>query len=179
MKFLPAVLLCLAWFAGPTSAHLRKMYILPNSDNETEPDERRVWIKFKDGQRSAALESINSFKARSMPPVKFHFDFTSVGAMVVSATVDEINELSRDPSIEEIVDDPKRYPMHIPESMEPRVLQSDGETIPYGIKMVQATQAHQAGYTGVGAKVCVVDTGIDRDHEGMTLWRILLLPCGQ
>ena len=83
---------CLYQLAAPVRAYI-----------ESATEERRVWIKYKDGQREACLGSIRSFTARSMPPVKFHHDFSGIGAFVVTATVDEINELSIDPMIDEIV----------------------------------------------------------------------------
>jgi subtilisin len=39
-----------------------------------------------------------------------------------------------------------------------------GKEIPWGITRVQSEQAHSAGYTGLGVKVAVLDTGIDRTH---------------
>eukprot|EP00977_Amphora_coffeiformis_P003399 scaffold630_cov174-Amphora_coffeaeformis.AAC.19 len=159
------VLACLAHLALPCDAYM-------GAESEEESDERRVWIKYKDGERDAALRSMSSFMARSMAPVKVHHDFSRIGAFVVTATVDEINELSVDPMIEEIVEDVKRYPMHVEDSMQPRELQTDGETVPYGITMVQAADAHALGYTGRGARVCVVDTGIDRDHEDFVTSRL-------
>ena len=153
MKIFACALVLLSQIVLPAQA-----YIDSGAESTTETEERRVWVKYKDGQREACLGSIQSFTARSMPPIKFHHDFSSVGAFVVTATVEEINELSVDPMVEEVVEDPKRYPMHIPESMQARELQEDGEVIPYGIKMVQATDAHDRGYTGLGARVCVVDT---------------------
>ena len=128
MKFSVFVLAYLAQFALPCKAYL-------GAESEEESDERRVWIKYKDGERDAALRSMSSFTARSLSPVKFHYEFSRISAFVVTATVDEINELSVDPMIEEIVEDVKRYPMHIPDSIEPRELQTDGETIPYGVSM--------------------------------------------
>jgi hypothetical protein len=112
---------------------------------EPAQEERRVWIRYNDGQRDATLRSLGSFSARSLPPVTFHHEFPGVQSVVVSATVDEINELALDPAIQEIIDDPKRYPQHITESIQPRKLQGDGEEIPYGIEMVQATTAHSLG----------------------------------
>ena len=143
-------------------------YIDPGASGELNAElnqERRVWVKYKAGHREACLHSMANFESRSMPAVRVHHEFPRVGTFVVSATVEEINELSQDPMVDEIVEDVKRYPMHIPESMQARELQ--GEEVPYGVSMVQATDAHAIGFTGLGAKVCVVDTGIDRDHEGV------------
>jgi hypothetical protein len=118
---------------------IRKTYVEPAQE------ERRVWIRYNDGQRDETLGSLGSFSARSLPPVTLHHEFPGVDSVVVTATVDEINELSLDPAILEIVEDPKRYPQHITESIQPRKLQGDGEEIPYGIEMVQATTAHSLG----------------------------------
>ena len=66
-----------------------------------------------------------------MPPVEIHREFPRVSAFVVSATVEEINELTDDEAVEEIVDDVKRYTQHIPESIQHRKLQENEEVIPY------------------------------------------------
>lgn len=151
MKLSALVLACLSYFILPSLAYV-------GFEPDEVPYERRVWIKYKEGQRDACLRSLSSFTARSMPPVKFHHDFSRIGAFVVTATVEEINELSVDPMIESIEEDPKRYPMHIPESIQHRELQDEGEVIPYGVEMVQAAEAHARGYTGLGARVCVIDS---------------------
>lgn len=44
--------------------------------------------------------------------------------------------------------------------------QSD-QTVPWGVDRVKATEAHQNGYKGDTAKVGVLDTGIDSDHEDL------------
>lgn len=147
--------LCLSLFVSPAFA-----YLDPSISGELDDlvnVERRVWVKYKDGQRSGCLSSLSSFTARNMPAVKVHHQFDFVDSFIITATVEEINELAQDPAVEEILEDPKRYPMHIPESMKPRELQGI-EEVPYGIQMVQATDAHATGFTGLGAKVCVVDT---------------------
>ncbi|WP_254543190.1 S8 family peptidase [Halomarina pelagica] len=41
------------------------------------------------------------------------------------------------------------------------------ETLPYGIDRVDAEVAHANGYTGAGADVAVIDTGIDSDHPDL------------
>jgi serine protease len=46
------------------------------------------------------------------------------------------------------------------------------EYIPYGITMVQADQVWDQGVTGSGVKVCVIDTGIDQDHEDFVTDRL-------
>jgi hypothetical protein len=166
---------CVLLFLSTASA-----YLDPASSEKLDNlvhEERRVWVKYKDGQRSGCLESLSSFSARSMPAVKVHHEFDFVDSFIITATVEEINELAQDPAVEEILEDPKRYPMHIPESMKPRELQG-GEEIPYGIRMVQATEAHASGFTGAGAKVCVVDTVRDQECDILTVvWARILTNC--
>lgn len=48
-------------------------------------------------------------------------------------------------------------------------VQAIGQTIPWGIERIQATDAHQGKYTGAGVKVAVLDTGIDKNHEDLNV----------
>ncbi|WP_343230392.1 S8 family peptidase [Salinilacihabitans rarus] len=41
------------------------------------------------------------------------------------------------------------------------------QSTPYGIETVRADVAHDGGYTGDGADVAVIDTGIDEDHPDL------------
>ncbi|MEC2073384.1 S8 family peptidase [Alkalihalophilus marmarensis] len=42
------------------------------------------------------------------------------------------------------------------------------QNVPWGIPRVQGTDAQNAGYTGNGVKVAILDTGIDRSHPDLT-----------
>ncbi|WP_101296719.1 S8 family peptidase [Halegenticoccus soli] len=44
---------------------------------------------------------------------------------------------------------------------------STGQTLPWGIDRVDAEVAHGGGYTGAGADVAIIDTGIDSDHPDL------------
>jgi hypothetical protein len=41
------------------------------------------------------------------------------------------------------------------------------QVVPYGVKLVQAPQVWEQGFKGAGVKVCVIDQGIDIDHEDL------------
>jgi len=43
------------------------------------------------------------------------------------------------------------------------------QTVPWGIERIQATTAQQAGYTGTGVKIAILDTGIDNTHEDLNV----------
>ncbi|MFC7155718.1 S8 family serine peptidase [Halomarina halobia] len=45
--------------------------------------------------------------------------------------------------------------------------EDEGQTLPYGVDRVDAEVAHANGYTGAGADVAVLDTGIDSDHPDL------------
>jgi serine protease len=144
--------------------------------------ERRVWVQYKDGAHDACMHSMEAFtstKSRSgagelLPPVKMHYDFAESNTFVVTANDEEIEMLQADPAIENVELDVERYLMRAieEEQVEERELQQQGETVPFGIRMVQADQAWEQGVTGSGVKVCVIDSGIDATHEDFVTSRL-------
>jgi len=79
-------------------------------------------------------------------------------------------EVSGDTSILDALDgdvsvDPPRETMHIKESIEVHRNLQGGQSTPYGISMVKATEVW-AKYKNKGenVRVCVMDTGVERDH---------------
>jgi len=69
----------------------------------------------------------------------------------------------------DIFSDPIRRPMYIKESVrveDGRNLQFFGQSVPYGIDMVKAQEVwQQHSVRGQGVKVCVMDTGLYRQHS--------------
>ncbi|MEF8801102.1 MAG: S8 family peptidase, partial [Halolamina sp.] len=46
-------------------------------------------------------------------------------------------------------------------------MQAIGETVPWGVDRVDADVVHNDGYTGAGADIAILDTGIDSDHADL------------
>eukprot|EP00543_Licmophora_paradoxa_P005426 CAMPEP_0202456616 /NCGR_PEP_ID=MMETSP1360-20130828/13828_1 /ASSEMBLY_ACC=CAM_ASM_000848 /TAXON_ID=515479 /ORGANISM="Licmophora paradoxa, Strain CCMP2313" /LENGTH=566 /DNA_ID=CAMNT_0049076473 /DNA_START=170 /DNA_END=1870 /DNA_ORIENTATION=- len=144
----------------------RKTYALENTTTAIEssqPSTRRVFIKYRHGQRRSFQTDLA--KRSSSLYTKMHYDFDQMDTFVMTMTEDDIKSMKQNKFIESIHEDVKRYPQYIEDSIKPRQLLENSQTIPYGINMVQAPEVWKLGYKGQGVKVCVVDTGIDRTHE--------------
>jgi subtilisin family serine protease len=46
-------------------------------------------------------------------------------------------------------------------------MELEEQVVPYGVVLVQAPQVWEQGFKGAGVKVCVMDPGIDIDHEDL------------
>ncbi len=110
-----------------------------------QPDANRVMVKFKPGAKAQVQAALNAAGGR----IHLTLDPQSVFAVSVPATA--LQGLRNNPNIEYIEADAPRYPT--------------GQVTPYGINTVQAPQANAAGADGTGIKVCVIDSGINANHE--------------
>jgi serine protease len=111
------------------------------ADNGSE----RVWVKFTPGAKGNVENALRAAGGR------VHHTFDDLGAFAVSVPSQALNGLRNNPNIEYIEEDVVRSPM--------------AQTVPYGIPMVQAQQAWAAGGDGSGILVCVIDSGINANHE--------------
>ncbi|MEE2001278.1 S8 family serine peptidase [Alkalimonas sp. MEB108] len=84
-----------------------------------------------------------------------HLDI--VQASVATLTPQQLRELSKNPAVEYIELDHKRYIADVISPM--------AQTTPYGINMVQANQVSDANATNM--KVCVIDTGYQLGHPDL------------
>lgn len=116
--------------------------------------EARVWVEFKPGQKSSVEKALRGAGAQ------FHYTFADLNAFVVSLPAAAIQGISRNPNVVSIEEDALRYP--------------DGQTVPYGIDMVQARDVWDANRdnvvdagapTGAGRLVCIIDSGLEVSHE--------------
>jgi len=152
----------LAQDKGKSTRIRRRQYVIPTESVAGEEPTRRVYVSYNEGKRS----NIQSRLQQRSSEIKMHHEFRDLSTFVLTLTESEYRELQEDPDVKSIVDDVKRYPLHIPESVKRHNRKLQGQEVPYGIDMVQAEQAWEYGATGQGVKVCVVDTGV-ADHPDL------------
>jgi hypothetical protein len=106
----------------------------------------RVWVVYKEGGKGAVARVLRSANA------EIHYEMDSLNAYVASMPSAAARGLSRNPHIDYIEADVKRYPF--------------GETTPYGITAVQALEVSdaQAG----NRMICIIDSGLDQAHPEFT-----------
>jgi serine protease len=104
----------------------------------------RVYVSYHAERRGPAQQALAAVGA------ELHYDFPGLRAFAVSLPSVAVEALARNPAIEFVEEDPKRYPM--------------AEQVPYGIKMVQADLV-AAGVAKGNTMVCIIDSGVDRGHE--------------
>jgi serine protease len=109
------------------------------------PDPNRVMVKFKPGAAAQAESAVRAAGGR----VHLKLDRHNVIAVSVPATA--LQGLRNNPNIVYVEADAPRYPV--------------GQVMPYGIKNVQAPETWAVGAEGQGIKVCVIDSGINANHE--------------
>jgi subtilisin family serine protease len=119
-----------------------------NTDNENDSrtdslgtTQERFIVKFKDfSARGAALQAAGAQTAIELP------DHAAVAAYMPAAAA---QGLAQNPNVEYVEVDAKRYPF--------------AQTTPYGIPMVQATDAAFSNASGA-VKVCIIDSGLHTGH---------------
>lgn len=122
--------------------------------NAAQPDANRVLVKFKAGSKVGAQKALQAAGAR------FHYTFDDLSTFAVTVPANALQGLRNNPNIEFIETDAPRY--------------ATAQTVPYGIDNVQARDVWDANRDGTldtgapngsGIKVCVIDSGINANHE--------------
>ena len=121
-------------------------------------DSVRVIVAFKPGA-AAAVRGLVSQARGSVQLEIFGMD-----AMAVEVPARALAGLARNPNVEFVEEDAKRYPLagSTPSTGTPYAA---GQLVPYGIKMVQADLVSDAN--AANRKVCIIDSGINASHEDL------------
>jgi len=138
-----------------------------NDDSTTGDSQRRVWVRYKNGEHDAGLRAIEKYDTAHRTKVEYHFH--ELSSVVVTAMDAEIKAIEADPEVVSVVDDPKRFLL----STDRNLLHYQAAPFPpwfgqrqtYGIELTQTDQIWEEGLTGSGVTVCVLDTGFDTTHE--------------
>ncbi len=106
---------------------------------------------------------------------EFHYSFDELGAFAVTLPSAAVEALKNNPNVLLVEEDPQRFPISIMRSDPQTVaVAQTGQTVPYGIDMVQARDVWDANRDGVvdsGAPtasnrtICIIDSGLYTAHE--------------
>lgn len=114
----------------------------------------RYIVKFREGRSAAGHAALRAAGAQ----VVLSLDQQDAAAVHIPAAA--LNGLSRNPNIEYIEADVIREPYALWSNVT-----SGGETIPYGIQMVQADKVTSPAAGSV--KLCIIDSGYGSHHEDL------------
>jgi subtilisin family serine protease len=122
-------------------------------------DTTRVIVKFKPGKKALLKSLLGGIKG------KVKHEIFNADAMAIEVPRAALAALENNPNVEFIEEDAKRYPLALtsPSTGTPY---TSGQLVPYGIKMVQADQLSDS--VAANRKVCIIDSGIDRNHEDLS-----------
>jgi hypothetical protein len=154
---------------GPTTATVGR------KEEQTTTTTKRFWVHYGVGRHDNFVHSIQSL----IPTLSIDFDFPHTDSVVIKASESEVQQLRDDPEVRLIEEDAKRSPLTL--LLDPRNrsnknrsygdrlrqhrrVQFGTQVAPYGISLVQADLAWQAGAYGQGVTVCVIDSGLDATH---------------
>lgn len=119
----------------------------------------RVIVAYPPGAMGAAKVAV----AAAQGAVKH--EIYGMDAMAVELPSHAVAGLSRNPAVEYVEEDAKRYPFAAT-TPTTGVPYTAGQLMPWGIKAVQADQL--AGTDASNRKVCIIDSGYARGHEDLS-----------
>ena len=119
----------------------------------------RVIVAFKPGAAAPARAAIAAARGQ----VKL--EIFGVDAVAVEIPVQALAGLARNPNVDYIEEDAKRYPLAAT-SPSTGVPYASGQLVPFGIPMVQADQLSDA--LAGNRKLCIIDSGYDRGHPDLS-----------
>jgi subtilisin family serine protease len=130
----------------------------------------RVWVQFQPGQHAQVENALKGAGAQ------VHYMFDELNAFAVSVPAAALAGLERNPNVLLVEEDAPRFPISVMKStvQAPAQVTVAGQTVPYGVDMVQARDVWDANRdgnidsgapTGATRKVCIIDSGFYTAHE--------------
>jgi serine protease len=140
-------------------------------------EKTRVWVEYAPGKAAAVSGYLRQVGAQ------FHYHFGELDSFVVSLPDTAIKGIANNPNVIYIEEDAPRYLVknlnsEVEQKFVADTTEPNGQTIPFGIDMVQARDIWDADRdgaidpgspTGEGRTVCIIDTGYLRDHEDLVM----------
>ena len=120
-------------------------------------DTVRYVVEFKPGLAAAARQALTAAGGR------VQLELTNLDAVAVEMPKAMVANLRKHAAIARIEEDAKRYPLGL-EAVDGTY--KAGQTIPYGISLVQADQLSDENTAN--RMICIIDSGYDRDHEDLS-----------
>lgn len=131
----------------------------------TETETIKVIVKCKDVE-------VCSDTARQMNGTIIHVH-SSINALTISIPKDKLTDLKADPNTE-YVEVTTPNDVHVlgfksESDVTPDQLKAiaSSQVIPWGVSKIRATDVQSGGNKGTGVRVCILDTGIDYNHEDL------------
>ncbi len=134
----------------------------------------RVLVAFDKANKGNVEDDLKNSNA------EFHYTFDDLGVFAVSVPQQALNGLQHNPHVIYIEEDAPRYPISITASQaasdDLSTLSAAGQTVPYGVDMVQARDVWDADRngvvdsgapTGANRKICIIDSGFYTSHEDL------------
>ncbi len=119
---------------------------------------QRVIVAFKPGAAGAGAAAVAAARGRVLHQIH------GMDAMAVELPVQALAGLARNPNVEYVEEDAKRY--LLAGTTPSAAPYAGGQLVPWGIKAVQADQL--AGTNASSRMVCIIDSGYDRSHEDLS-----------
>ena len=121
-------------------------------------DTTRVIVAFKPGSAAAVRGAVSAARG------SVQLEIFGMDAMAVEVPTQALNGLARNPNVEYVEEDVKRYPL-AGTTPSTGTTYATGQLVPYGIKLVQADQLSDS--LAGNRKVCIIDSGYSRGHEDL------------
>ena len=134
----------------------------------SQKDKTRVLVNFVPGNKNSVEKALKAAGA------DIHYAFDGLNTFAVSIPAAALDGFSHNPNVVYIEEDALRYPISIQTSTLTDAQTSGlaasvaatGQTVPYGVDMVQAPQVWPDS-NGSGKKICIIDSGIYTSHEDL------------